>query len=405
MFRKTPNYLLKGVAISLGFTFAFALLEIFARFLPASDIFSQKLPLRCKSPLASFSEVDQDCLFQANAKYQGIYTKGKFPPFPIKTFKRANDIGQYTDVDFREVVGNRSNIIPIVSIGDSYVQALQVRNAETYHGRLNNYVSENKKIIKSTAIGTAGNPLSQYLISKMFAHNHITNPESIYIFSIISNDFDESILGKSKVQYGGRFKLKPDYGLDEIVFINRYSSIKVKIRKLILKYSALSRYLASNLNISTLAYTYPFCMLADFPCEQIKNFNANIIDSGESGDTSRFEYSYKASDIFLSEVEKIRNTPLTRRNTIFVVDADRSSIYSKNMLESEYFKKQRNYFIKKAMDYGFTVIDMKSVFAEHYKINNQRFEFSNDGHWNSLGHKIITDEIAKNLNLKMKSKK
>ena len=73
------------------------------------------------------------------------------------------------------------------------------------------------------------------------------------------------------------------------------------------------------------------------------------------------------------------------------------------MLESEYFKKQRDYFIKKAKDNGFTVIDMQSVFVMHYQINIQRFEFLNDSHWNSLGHKIIAEEIAKELNLKLKS--
>ena len=117
------------------------------------------------SPIDSSSEVNQDCLSQTTARLQGIFTKGKFPPFPIKTFKRANDIGQFTDVDFREVVGNKPNIVPIVSIGDSFVEALQVENGETYHGRLNNYISENNKIIKSSAIGTSGNPLSQYLIN------------------------------------------------------------------------------------------------------------------------------------------------------------------------------------------------------------------------------------------------
>ena len=402
MSRKIPVYILKGVGISLGFAFAFVLLEIFARVFSASDIFSQKLPQRCKSPIESSSEVNQDCLSQTTARLQGIFTKGKFPPFPIKTFKRANDIGQFTDIDFREVAGNKPNIVPIVSIGDSYVEALQVENGETYHGRLNNYISENNKIIKSSAIGTSGNPLSQYLISAMYANNHITNPESIYIFSIVSNDFGESILGKSVVQYGGRFKLIDD-GRNEIIFINRDSSFAVKIRRLIFNYSALSRYLARNLNISSLAYTYPFCKIAYFPCDQIKNFSANIINSNESEDSSRFEVSYKASDIFLSEVERLRNTPLKRSNTIFVVDADRYPIYNENLPESEYFKKQRDYFIKKAKDYGFTVIDMKSVFAEHYQINNERFEFLNDAHWNSLGHKIIAEEIAKELNLKLKS--
>ena len=150
MYKKTPDYILKCVCISLGFAFAFILLEIFARVLPASDVFSRKLPQRCKSPIESFTEVNQDCLSQITARYQGIYTKGKFPPFPIKTFKKSNDIGQFTDVDFREVVGSKLNIVPILSIGDSFVEAMQVQNAETYQGLLNNYISENNKIIKSS---------------------------------------------------------------------------------------------------------------------------------------------------------------------------------------------------------------------------------------------------------------
>ena len=58
-----------------------------------------------------------------------------------------------------------------------------------------------------------------------------------------------------------------------------------------------------------------------------------------------------------------------------MVDADRNQIYNKSLLESEYFKKQRKYFIKKAKEYGFTVIDMKSVFAEHYKKINKSLSF------------------------------
>ena len=145
-------------------------------------------------------------------------------------------------------------------------------------------------------------------------------------------------------------------------------------------------------------------MIVDFPCQQIKNFSVNIIDSSESEDINRFEISRKATDFFLSEVGKLRNTRLKKENTIFVVDADRNHIYNKDVPESEYFKKQRNYFLKKANDLGFTVIDMKSVFAYHFQKNNQRFEFVNDAHWNSLGHKIIAEEIAKKLNLKLKSK-
>ena len=39
------------------------------------------------------------------------------------------------------------------------------------------------------------------------------------------------------------------------------------------------------------------------------------------------------------------------------------------------------------------------------KKNKLKFEFSNDSHWNSLGHRIVAEEIAKELNFKLKFKK
>ena len=402
MTRKTPDYALKIIGISFGFTFAFIFLEIAARLLPASDTFSQKLPLDCKSPISNFSDVDEDCLFKRAEYTSGVYTKGKFPPFPVHATKTTNDIGQFSDVDFSEITTSSKEVLPIISIGDSYVEALQVSNQKTYHGLLNQYVGSNGENIVSTAIGNSGNPLSQYLVSAMFARKNLNNPNSILIFSIISNDFDESVVGYKGVRFGGVFKLSSD-GRSEHVFINRTSSPAVTIRRSILNISALSRYLVMNLGVSKLAFTYPFCMVADFPCNEIKTFKANILDTSESADLTRYEDSRKASDIFLLELSKLRDTPAKRKNTVFVIDADRHHIYDASMQKSEYFTAQRNYFIKKAKGYGFTVIDMEPIFSEHYQENKQKFEFSNDAHWNSLGHEIVSKQIAKRLDLMPKN--
>ena len=158
-----------------------------------------------------------------------------------------------------------------------------------------------------------------------------------------------------------------------------------------------------NLKVSNWAYTYPFCMLADYPCNKIKNFKANIVDTSESADFQRYEKSRKASDIFLLEISKLRDTSAKRKNTVFAIDAHRNQIYDTSLQKSEYFTAQRNYFINKAKSYGFTVIDMEPVFSNHYQKNKQKFEFSNDGHWNSIGHKVVSKEIAKRLDLMPKN--
>lgn len=396
--RKIPDYALKIFGISFGFTLGFIILEITARFLPASDIFSQKLPLICKSPISSFSEVDQDCLFQRPARTHGVYTKGRFPPFPVYAFKTSNDIGQFSDVDFSETTTNSLGILPIISIGDSYVEALQVSNSKTYHGLLNKYIGNNGKKIRSTAIGSGGNPLSQYLISAMFAKKSLDNLNSIFIFSIVSNDFEKSIIGGKGVKYGGLFKLSDD-DQSEHIFINRSSSSATSIRRTIFNISALSRYFTINLEVYNFAYKYPFCILANFPCDDNKTFKANIMNTSESEDFQRYQNSRKASDIFLLKLSKLRETSAERKNTVFVIDADRQHIYNPSLQKSEYFNTQRKYFIEKAKSYGFTVIDMEPVFSNHYQKHNQKFEFSNDGHWNSHAHKIVSKEIAKKLNL------
>ncbi len=400
--RRTPDYALKIIGISFGFTLAFIILEIAARFLPASDTFSQKLPLICKSPILSFSEVDQDCLFQRLERTSAVYTKGRFPPFPVYALKTSNDIGQYSDVDFSETTTRRPGILPIISIGDSYVEALQVSNSEAFHGLLNQYISNKGKKIRSTAIGNSGNPLSQYLVSAMFAKKSLDNENSIFIFSIISNDFDESVIGGKAVQFGGVFKLNEDGG-SEHIFINRNSSSEITIRRTIFNISALSRYFTMNFGIHKLGHTYPFCMFASFPCDEIKTYKANILDTSESADFQRYENSRKASDIFLMEISKLRESFTERKNTLFVIDADRQHIYDASIQKSEYFEIQRKYFINKAKSYGFTVIDMEPVFSDHFKKHKQKFEFSNDRHWNSLGHEIVSKEIAKELKLTPKT--
>ena len=154
-----------------------------------------------------------------------------------------------------------------------------------------------------------------------------------------------------------------------------------------------------NLEMHKLRSSYPFCMLTSFPCDEIKTFKANILDTSESADFQRYENSRKASDIFLLELSKLRATSAERKNTVLVIDADRGHIYDASVQKSEYFDTQRKYFINKAKSYGFTVIDMEPVFSYHYQKYKKKFEFSNDGHWNSLGHEVVAKEIAKELNL------
>ena len=123
------------LAIIFGIFLTGFLLELFARIVPASDLLSIEDQTECED----LDNIELSCLPRRKAGQTGTYTLGAFPPLPIKAIKRANDIGQFTDINFEIFQKSNSENIKIMSIGDSFVAALQVDNNETFHGLLNQY--------------------------------------------------------------------------------------------------------------------------------------------------------------------------------------------------------------------------------------------------------------------------
>ena len=66
--------------------------------------------------------------------------------------KHTNDIGQFSDINFNQLKNKNKSFLKIISIGDSFVEASQVQNNETFHGILNKYKSKDKKIVLSTIL-------------------------------------------------------------------------------------------------------------------------------------------------------------------------------------------------------------------------------------------------------------
>jgi hypothetical protein len=152
---KTPLWLLKILGISSGVAISLIMLEILARLLPASNEFPLQFPLTCPTPNESKS-ININCIFRRHPRTEAIYTSGKLPPLPIFAEKRTNDIGQFSDTDFKGLLSFDGNFIKLLSIGDSFVEALQVPNKSSFHGILNGANAGNGKIIVSTSIGRGG---------------------------------------------------------------------------------------------------------------------------------------------------------------------------------------------------------------------------------------------------------
>tara|TARA_A100001388_G_scaffold277509_1_gene269074 strand:+ start:2527 stop:3705 length:1179 start_codon:yes stop_codon:yes gene_type:complete len=389
MKKKRSLWIIKFISISLGISGGFFLFEIFARIIPSTDIFLLELPLYCDNPKSP----KYSCIFRREKFINGRFIRGKLPPFPIDVKKSTNDIGQFSNINFKDLKNNDKSILKILSIGDSFVEAMQVSNENTFHGLLNQSKTIDNKKVVSSAIGTAGNAFPQYLVHLYYANEKINLNSTLLIIPIIANDFDESFNKYNSKYAGAKFSIS---NKEKIFYTSRINNTKTRFKRFLVKNSYMTRYLLLNIKLTEYLTRSPFCFLNQTsPCDD------NLITEDESNkEKYLLTDSILATDIFLNNLNELRKTKLERSKTIFVIDSDRKTIYDENFPKNTLFESQRNYFISKALNYGYKIIDMNEILSKNYKENRKRFDFINDSHWNELGHKLVFEEISKKFNLK-----
>ena len=83
---------------------------------------------------------------------------------------------------------------------------------------------------------------------------------------------------------------------------------------------------------------------------------------------------------------------------VFVVDAVRPYRYTaswEHRWDGSYHDVMRRYFMDEARADGYEVIDMQPVFADHYRVHRQPFNWLRDMHWNALGHGLCAEQVAR----------
>jgi hypothetical protein len=123
---------------------------------------------------------------------------------------------------------------------------------------------------------------------------------------------------------------------------------------------------------------------------------SRLWDQSPAALEQRIRDSKRAIDYFLDQVPT--KSGLDSDSIAFVVDAMRPAIYSSAALqeaENSYFSRMLLYFKQQASSRGFEVLDMQPVFIRKHRLDNSRFEFGTDFHWNELVNKLAAEEIQK----------
>ena len=333
-------------------------LELVFRILPTAYT-PRMMPVNASDPVARYeSNVD--------FKYSDGWN------FAIRTTKRSNNYGYFHNADYDSELSTPLLMV----IGDSFVQANEVNAGESAAEVLHERAADRARVY---SMGLSGAPLSQYLPMAEYARS--TFRPDRFVFFIIRNDFDESLYKyKSDARFHYFRKVNEEFALQRVDY--RQSQLNGILRK-----SAFIRYLVLNLEIQDRLQR----LAAAFGSNDRQEPTEEELQLAE---TMRLIDAKAAVDEFLKRVPDA--TGANAQSVLFVLDGMRPEMYDPQLLadsENGYVANIRKYFIARARQNGYSIIDMQPVFASRHEEDGAKFDFPTDLHWNKLGNELVAEMI------------
>jgi hypothetical protein len=296
------------------------------------------------------------------------YSKGGL--FQISTIKKTNNYGYTSNFDYK------INDADILVIGDSFVEAMDVNNNESFH-----HILKEQLNLNIYQLSHSSSNLSQYYKFAEFGVKNF-NPKLI-IYNIVANDYVNHQVGKYN------FDLK-----NGDIFLKESGHTEKKLIHKILLKSGIVKYLYYNLQ--------PHHKINYLLNDKDKKFEANIACEYTE---EELENNKRTFELFLEYNQKFVDDGI---DVVIMFDEIRSKIYKTNTnscgfndQESGLASKIKDYSVKKQKNKGIYTLDLGPYFVKAYKKDQIKFEFLNDLHWNKYAHKIvalsIVDFLKKNL--------
>ena len=353
--KSITKYILYLVYLAIITCFLF---EIVFRFLPVSTSkFIQ--PVNDINPISHFQK-------------NNLVVINREPDFSNIIYKKTNNYGYFTNHDYTP--NKLSNKCRSIVIGDSYVEAVQVDNNNTFHSLLHQEACE------TYALGKSGDALSQYLAYAEFAVSEF-NPDNL-IFTIIFNDYDESLLKYNNSPSSHYFNENGE--LERIDF-------EPSLVGRIIRTSSFLYYLYNDLKIHFI-FKDALKQISDGRMADIYHPNQTLIDDANKRLVNREIDARWAVDIFLKKISDLA----LKQSVILVIDGDRNGIYEdhEHRNESKAIGRLNKYMIQNAkLIDNVVVIDMQKYFWKDWSNNKKEFNSWHDYHWNSYGHFVVAKTI------------
>ena len=263
---------------------------------------------------------------------------------------------------------------PVVVIGDSFIEALMNKHADTLQGQLGQKMGGPDSVY---GLGVSGLSASDYVALSKLARDEFKPAAAVFL--MIDGDLSESLgthLGYHYLVPDGE-SLKPGY-----LPLQADSAMKA-VRKAIGDIS-LYRYLQVHLQFS--------------PGQIFKVFQDSAPPATAAGlPAKKINGQKKVADWMLAELPAALALP--PECIVFLMDSDRYAIYKPDLATPRKDSPQaRAYFIEQATQRGFKVSDLDLVFRRQYAHDGAKFDYwPIDRHWNRHGHGMGAQEAERLL--------
>lgn len=269
----------------------------------------------------------------------------------------------------------------IAVVGDSYVQAVTVGTAHAFPELVEQRLLAAGRQVEVYRFGMGGAPLSQYL--HMLRHEVLRFAPDIVVVLLIHNDFDE--IGR---QVHGRLgeaflRVMPDAG----------GELREVAPRHYVPHPIASR--AERLHM--VRYLYYQTGLAS----RLRRI-AGGDKAAESGDVSsavevrfldRPDELSRATRYVLAQMQSLAAQKGIELR--FVMDGVRDAIYAGEPRDKLRVAILNDMSSRLTRELGLPFLDLQAAFAEHWSRHRRRFEYTNDWHWNRLGHEVAGEAIAR----------
>lgn len=273
----------------------------------------------------------------------------------------------------------------IAVIGDSFVEAFQVRPAQSVAARLETLLGPTANEVYS--FGISGAALSQYLhVARYVARTF--HPDAIVVI-VVHNDFIESYRPKPATFSKSFLRLDVGGGGGQAVReVTPLPYGRRPVAQWLLARSATVRfgfYMWRTLLERTAESPRP-------PGHRTARFEANIDVTELDGEQPHIE---RAAGYLFDQFAQLERSTHTR--VLFAMDCPREALYAgKDPRALDVYRLNR-LASAEARRAGLSLIDLTEAFVEDYRRFGKRFDFSNDNHWNAHGHDVVAHELARRL--------